>query len=190
VRESDDVRRVVDRTIDRFGCIDTLVNNAAVGLLSLRGELKPVTEVTEEEWDTVIETNLRGPFLFTKYALPHMLERGEGNLINVTSGYGKHGEPNWSPYVSSKHGLEGLTDTIARECADTGINVTAIDPGGSVNTGFWNTAEKRQYLPPEARERVSDPTIMNDAMVLLASQDPHGVSGESLARTEWEDRLG
>ena len=190
VRESDDVRRVVDRTVDRFGRVDTLVNNAAVGLLSLRSELKPVTDVTEDEWDTVVETNLRGPFLFTKYALPHMLDRGAGNVVNVTSGYGKHGEPNWSPYVSSKHGLEGLTATTALECEGTGVNVNAIDPDSSVDTGFWNTDEKRQHLAPEARERVSDPEVMNDAMVLLAAQGPDGVSGESLTKAAWEERLG
>lgn len=189
VRQSADVQRVIEQTLERFSRLDTVVNNAAVGLLSLKSELKPVTEVTEEEWDTVIETNLRGPFLFTKYALPPMLEQGEGNLINVTSGYGKHGEPNWAPYVSSKHGLEGLTETTALECEGTGINVNAVDPGGSVDTGFWNTDEKRQYLSPEAREQVRDPNTMNDAMVQLAAQGPDGVNGESLTSTEWEEKL-
>lgn len=190
IREADDVRRVVDEAVDHFGRIDTVVNNAAVGLLSLTGELKSVEDVTPEEWDTVIETNLRGPFLLTKYALPHMRQRGRGNLINVTSGYGKHGQAEWAPYVSSKHGLEGLTDTVARECADTGINVNAIDPGGSVETGFWNTADKRSHLPPAERDRVASPDVMNDAMVLLAGQGPEGVSGESLTTSEWEERLG
>jgi len=190
VRSSDDVQHVVDTAIQRFGRIDSLVNNAAVGLLSLQSELKPVTDVTEAEWDTVIETNLRGPFLFTKYALAHMRDRENGNIVNVSSGYGKQGAPNWAPYVTSKHGLEGLTKTTALECEDSGVNVNVIILGGSVNTGFWNTDRKRGHLPEEVRDEVQDLDTMNDAMVLLAAQGPDGVSGASLTSSEWEERLG
>lgn len=190
VRDADAVEGVVGRAVEQFGGVDVLVNNAGVGMLSLTGDLKPVEDVTPGEWDLIVETNLRGPFLFTKFALPHMREAGWGNLVNVSSAYGKHGEPEWAPYVSSKHGLEGLTKTTALECADTGVNVNAITPAGSVDTGFWNTDEKRSHLPPEAREAVQDPDVMDDAMVLLARQGPDGVSGESLPAPEWERRLG
>lgn len=190
VREPAAVERVVDRTIERYGRIDVLVNNAAIGLLSLEGELKTVQNVSADEWDSVLETNLKGPFLFTKHVLPHMLERGRGTIVNVSSAYGTHGAVGWSPYVSSKHGLEGLTKTTALETADTGITVNAITPAGSVRTGFWNTEEKRSHLPPEARDEVQDPDVMNDAMVLLAAQNPEGVTGESMSAPEWEDLLG
>ena len=189
VRDAGDVKRVVEATVDRFGPPDVLVNNAAVGLLSLRSELERLVDVSEDDWDLVIETNLKGPFLFTRETVGRMLENGGGTVINVTSAFGKRGKAGWGPYVSSKHGLEGLTKTTALEYGDDGVTANAVAPGTSVDTGFWNTAEKRRNLTPEQRERVGDPSVMNDAVVLLATQT-EGVTGESLRAAEWEERLG
>lgn len=189
IRRASEVEAVIDTAIERFGGVDVLVNNAAVGLLSLQSELKPVHRIEPEEWATVLETNLTGTFLCMRYALPSMIERDSGNVVNVSSAYGTHGEPGWGPYVSSKHGLEGLTETVALEHEDDGINANAITPAGSTNTGFWDTDEKRAHLPPAERDEVQEADVMDEAAVLLAAQGPDGVSGESMSAPEWESRL-
>ncbi|MDY6775844.1 MAG: SDR family oxidoreductase [Halobacteria archaeon] len=182
VRNPQEVEATVDVAVDEFGSIDTLVNNAGVGLLSLYDERKDLVDVSEEDWDTVIETNLKGVFLFTKYVLPSM-ESG-GNVINISSGLGRKAAEGWSPYVTSKWGLEGLTRTVALEVEDDGVNVNGVYPGGRVETGFW------KHLPEEERDEILPPDVMNDAAVLLAQQDKNGVTGESISADDWEERLG
>jgi len=184
VRDSDAVAGVVERTAGAFGPPDTLVNNAGVSVLGMQDSRKRLTEVTEEEWDTVLEVNLKGVFLFTREVLPHMFERGRGNVVNVSSGLGRRAVPGAGAYVSSKWGLEGLTRVTALEAEGHGVNANALDPGGRVNTAIWD------HLPEDERERILQPDVMDDAAVLLAAQGPDGVSGESLPAEEWEQRLG
>ncbi|WP_339104884.1 SDR family oxidoreductase [Haloterrigena salinisoli] len=184
VRDAAAVERVVDRTIEEFGRVDTLVNNAGVSLLGMYDGRTSLEEISEDDWDTVLEVNLKGVFLFTRAVLPHMYEQEQGNVINISSGLGRHAIAGAGPYVSSKWGLEGLTQTIALEGEDRGVNANALDPGGRVDTDIW------AHLPDEEREEILDPDVMNDAAVLLAAQGPDGVSGESMPAEEWEQRLG
>ena len=184
VREGEAVERVIDRTLEEFGRIDTLVNNAGVSLLGMYDERNRLEEVSEDDWDTVLEVNLKGVFLFTREVLPRMYEQGHGNIINISSGLGRHAIGGAGPYVSSKWGLEGLTRTTALEAEDQGVNANALDPGGRVDTDIW------AHLPDEEREQILDPDVMNDAAVLLAAQGPDGVSGESMPAEEWEQWLG
>jgi 3-oxoacyl-[acyl-carrier protein] reductase len=183
VTDSTEVEGVVEATLDAFGRVDTLVNNAGIGLLSLDDGGRPTHEVSEERWRQVIDVNLTGVFLCSKAALPHMLERGSGNVINISSGLGRYAAPGYAPYNSSKHGLEGLTKTMALDYEDAGINVNALDPGGRVDTAFWD------HLPDEERAEILRPDVMNDAAVLLAAQGPEGVTGESMDAADWEERL-
>jgi len=184
VREEDAVEAVVDETVAAFGGVDTLVNNAGIGLLSLGDGGKPLADVTPEEWTRIIETNLTGVYLFTRAVVPHMVEQGRGNVLNVSSGFGRRPAPNYTPYVASKYGLEGMTGSVAMEYEDDGVNVNAVDPGGRVNTGFWD------HLPDDEREEILQADVMDDAAVLLAAQGADGVTGESLPADEWESRLG
>ena len=184
VRDADAVRRVLERTVDEFGGVDTLVNNAGVSLLGMQDDRTELTDVTADEWDTVLEVNLKGVFLFTRETLPHMYEQGSGNVVNVSSGLGRNAAAGAGAYVSSKWGLEGLTRVTALEAADRGVNANAIDPGGRVDTDIW------AHLPDEERERILDPDVMDDAAVLLAAQGPDGETGESMTAEEWERRLG
>ncbi|PSP65331.1 NAD(P)-dependent oxidoreductase [Halobacteriales archaeon QH_8_64_26] len=183
VRDSEAVEDVVTRTVEEFGGIDTLVNNAGVSLLGLHDSRTPLTDISEEGWDTVLEVNLKGVFLFTHETLPHMHEQEVGNVINVSSGLGRQAIGGAGPYVSSKWGLEGLTRVSALEGEDRGVNVNALDPGGRVDTDIW------AHLPEEEREEILDPDVMDDAAVLLAAQGPGGVTGESMTAEEWETRL-
>jgi len=184
VRDADAVANVVEETVDAFGRIDTLVNNAGVSILGMQDSRKFLQDVTEEEWDTVLEVNLKGVFLFTHEVLPHMYERERGNVINVSSGLGRAAVGGAGPYVSSKWGLEGLTRVTAMEGEKFDVNANALDPGGMVNTDIW------AHLPEEERQQILQPDVMDDAAVLLAAQGPDGVSGESMDAEGWEERLG
>lgn len=184
VRERPAVDAVIERTMEAFGRIDTLVNNAGVSIMGMQDDRKHLHEVTAEEWATVIETNLTGVFLFTRATLPHMYEQERGNVINVSSGLGRAAIAGAGPYVASKWGLEGFTRVTAMEGEAHGVNANALDPGGMVNTDIW------AHLPEEERQEILQPDVMDDAAVLLASQGPEGVSGESMDAGEWEERLG
>jgi len=184
VRAAETAQRVVDRAVEAFGRVDTLINNAGVSLLGLTDSRTPIHEVSVEQLDTVLEVNLRGVFLFTRAALPQMYEQGRGNVVNVSSGLGRRAIAGAGPYVGSKWGLEGLTRVTAMEGADRGVTANAVDPGGRVNTDIW------AHLPRQEREEILQPDVMDDAAVLLAAQGPDGVSGESMTAAEWEQRLG
>jgi len=184
VRDAADVERVVERTVAAFGGVDTLVNNAGVSILGMQDSRKQLHEVTDEEWDTVLGVNLTGAFYFTRETLPQMYEQGAGHVVNVSSGLGRRAIAGAGAYVSSKWGLEGLTRVTALEGEAHGVTANALDPGGRVDTDIW------AHLPGEEREGILDPDVMDDAAVLLAAQDPDGVTGESMTATEWEERLG
>lgn len=177
------VRDVVETTVEEYGAVTGLVNNAGIGLLNLYGEQQVLHEVDTEDFRQIIDVNVNGIFLFSKYVVPEMIAAGRGNVVNVSSGLGRRGAPQWGPYVTSKWALEGMTRTQAAELEDHGITVNAVDPGGRVETGFWD------HLPADERDRILDPDVMNDAATLLLAQDPGGVTGESMPADEWERQL-
>jgi 3-oxoacyl-[acyl-carrier protein] reductase len=123
VSREDEVRGMVDTVVGAFGRIDVLVNNA--GVLSL----SPVEEMPVEEWDRVLGINLRGTFLCCRFALPHMLRRGEGKIVNVASQLGQVGAPELAHYSASKGGVIAFTKALAREVAARGVLVNAVAPG-------------------------------------------------------------
>lgn len=174
------VEALVDATVDEYGELTGLINNAAIGLLSLYDERRSITEITAEDWRLIMDVNTTGPFLCAKHAVPEM---ESGNVLNVSSGLGRRAIAGWGPYVASKWALEGFSRTLAYEL-ETDINVNCLDPGGRVETGFWD------HLPADERESILDPDVMNDAAVSLLEQEPGGVTAESMPAEEWETRLG
>jgi 3-oxoacyl-[acyl-carrier protein] reductase len=182
-RDADDVERVLEETVDAFGRVDTLVNNAGVSILGMQDDRKSIQDVTEEEYDTVLEVNLKGVFLFTREALPHMYGEGRGNVVNISSGLGRRAIAGAGCYVASKWGLEGFTRVTALEGEGRGVNANALDPGGRVNTDIWG------HLPEDERQQILQPDVIDEAAVLLAAQGPDGVSGESMTAEEWEQHL-
>ena len=136
VAEEYQVRNMVDTVLHAFGRIDILVNNA--GILSQ----SPLEEMPVEEWDRVMNVNLRGTFLCCRFTLPHMLEREGGRIINVASQIGQAGEPGLTHYSASKGGIIAFTKALAREVAVRGVLVNAIAPG-PISTGI---------MPPESEE--------------------------------------
>lgn len=135
VRSEDDIKRVVADTVKQFGSLDIVVNNAGVGYI-----MKPLTEFSIEEWDLVLNVNLRGPFLFTKHAGAQMIKQAQagrkgGRIVNIASQAAKSAAPHLIAYSSSKHGMIGLTRTSAVELAPHGITVNAVCPN-HVTTGL------------------------------------------------------
>ncbi|MFC6718364.1 SDR family NAD(P)-dependent oxidoreductase [Natrialbaceae archaeon GCM10025810] len=183
VTERDEVEAAVDAAVETFGELTGLVNNAAIGLLSLYDERRDLVDVDEADWELILDVNLSGVYRCSKAAVPHMREAGRGTVINVSSGLGRRAAAGWSPYVASKWGLEGLTRTLAMELEEDGITVNAVDPGGRVDTGFWD------HLPDRERAEILGPDAMDEAAVLLASQGPDGITGESKTAREWERTL-
>lgn len=119
-----DVENLVNKSISEFGRIDILVNNAGIG-----GSLASLSDITVEEWDRVMEVNLKGPFIASKKALPHMIKNGKGNIINVASMASFAAGRGGVAYTAAKHGLIGLTRQISFMHGAQGIRVNAICPG-------------------------------------------------------------
>lgn len=117
-------KAMVDATIEKFGTVDVLINNAG-----LVGELKPVHEVSEESWDRVMGVDLKGVFLCSKYALPKMLENKKGVIINIASVSAFLASATGVEYTSAKHGVAGLTKQLAYDYGHKGIRCVGIGPG-------------------------------------------------------------
>jgi 3-oxoacyl-[acyl-carrier protein] reductase len=127
VRRERDVRKIVTRCLKYFGRIDILINNAGIAAY------KDIEEITQKEWDDILDTNLKGCFLFMRQVVPFMRKQGKGVIINISSGLGVSGEANFSAYCASKFGVIGLTQSVADETANTGLRIYAVLPG-AVNT--------------------------------------------------------
>ena len=119
-------QKIVEQVADQLGTVDILVNNAAVGSSA---NPKPVVDFDDDFWDYTLALNLSAPYRLSKAVLPRMLERKRGRILNIASLAGKIGLPHGAAYAVSKHGLIGLTRTLAMEVAKEGITVNAICPG-------------------------------------------------------------
>lgn len=151
VRSEDDITRCIADTVAKYGKLDIVVNNAGIGFI-----MKPLTEMSIDEWDIVLDVNLRGPFLFTKHAAKQFIAQGGGGrIINIASQAAKSGFGNTAAYTSSKHGLVGLTRVAGIELAPHKITVNAICPNhvttglGAWQNDFMSKAQgksEEQYL--------------------------------------------
>ena len=131
VTDADAVQRLIERTLDVYGRVDILVNNAGVGYFG------PVVDFAPDDWDTVLNSNLKAVYLCAKYALPPMLAQGSGQIINVLSIAAKVAFEASSAYCAAKAGALALTKVLASEVRRQNIRVTAVLPG-SVHTPFWD----------------------------------------------------
>jgi NAD(P)-dependent dehydrogenase (short-subunit alcohol dehydrogenase family) len=150
VSKGADAERLVDETVDRFGSIDVLVNNA--GLL---GPRVVIEEYPEDEWRRVIDANLTGPFLVSRAAIPHL--SAGGSIINVVSGVSVEGRAEWGAYSVSKFGVEGLTQILAAELKQSGVRVNAVDPGGmrtDMRAAAYPEEDPQTRIPPEENTAV------------------------------------
>ena len=147
VRKASDVKEAVDRGVNEFGGIDILFSNAGIAAYGYSWEL------TEEQWDALIEVNLKGGFLVSKYVIPHLIKKQSGVIIYNSSVAGLRGFGRMSHYSASKHGLVGLAKSQAIELAPYGIRVVTLHPTG-VNTPMNDgLAELEGTTPTEIAER-------------------------------------
>lgn len=131
VRDAKQVQLAVDATLSQWGRIDVLVNNAGLGIF---GEIK---DYSEEDWDLLFDTNVKGVFLFSRAVIPTMQQQGSGAIMMISSAAGRFTNPNLATYAATKHALTGFAGCLGLELRQDGIQVTLIEPG-SVNTHFHN----------------------------------------------------
>jgi NAD(P)-dependent dehydrogenase (short-subunit alcohol dehydrogenase family) len=182
VSDESQVRRLVGQTLERFGQIDILVNNAA---LYAKLEPRNYDEWDVATWDRVMAVNIRGPWLMAKYVAPHMKARRSGKIINIASGAAYKGVPRMLPYVSSKGAIIAFTRALSRELGDYGIAVNSLSPGYVLSdTGLENTTHVAEERVPvrnsRAFKRDAYPQDLLGTLIFLASGDSDFVTGQSI----------
>lgn len=178
VTSAADVERVAAEVAGAFGSIDILINNAGT---NIRGT---VEKLTEADWDSVIDTNLKGPFLCAKAIGPGMVKRGWGRVINMASILAAIALPGRAPYASSKSGIVGLTRVLALEWAGSGVTCNAICPGPfatDMNRQLLNDPQAyQQFVNNIPLGRWGELDELAGAVVFLASDAASYVTGSSL----------
>ncbi|MEM4497382.1 MAG: SDR family NAD(P)-dependent oxidoreductase [Nitrososphaerota archaeon] len=173
----EDVRAAVNQVLDKFGRIDILVNNAGIY------PFKPFTEMGEQDWDKVLDVNLKGVFNFTRAVLPRMIEQRRGKIINISSIAGSVvGFPNLVHYSASKAGIIGFTRALALETAQYGITVNAISPGPIETPGVGVLSKEayeqvRRAIP---LGRFGKPEEVAYLVLFLASDKSDFITGQNI----------
>lgn len=163
-----EVRALVERTVGEWGRLDVLVNNA--GAVAR----EPLRELTIADWDHVIAVNLRGTFLCSKFALEPMLARGEGWIVNISSGAGKRGVATRTAYSASKFGIIGLTEALDAEVRSQGVRVHVICPGPV------ESRMRREGFPNEDPATLAQPEDVANAVLFCVLQSPTAYTREVL----------
>jgi len=183
VSSEDSVDGMIKRTIDRFGRIDILVNNAAV---SASLALKPFEELTVAEWRRVLDVNAIGVFLCCRAVASHMRARKSGRIVNIASGTAFKGAPFLLHYVASKGAVMSMTRSLARELGADNITVNAVSPGytlseGNLANADFLAAHRQAAIAGRVLQRDAYPEDLVGAVAFLASDDAAFMSGQILA---------
>ena len=176
VAKLDDVEKMVEAILAQFGRVDILVNNAGIA----RDKL--ILRMTEEDWDAVLNINLKGTFNCTKAVVRHMSKQKSGKIVNIASVVGEMGNAGQGNYAASKAGVIGFTKTIAREFAQRGINVNAIAPG-YIETPMTDALpekvkeELKRMIP---MDRLGKPEDVAETVLFLVSDSSNYITGQVL----------
>jgi NAD(P)-dependent dehydrogenase (short-subunit alcohol dehydrogenase family) len=180
ISQADEVKTLIDKTVQIYGRLDCAVNNAG-----REAQLTPTADCTEEDWDSVVNTNLKGTWLCLKYEIQQMLRQGAGAIVNTASVAGLVGVASMPAYVASKHGVIGLTKTAALEYGASGIRVNAVCPSA---TRTPLTEQVIAAMPELAKNmianhplgRIAQTREIAEAIVWLCSDAASFVTGHAL----------
>lgn len=181
VSDEDQVKAMVQATLDQYGRIDILVNNAGIGVY------KTITDATSEDWDRCLGVNLKGVFLCSKYAIPHMQKIGKGAIVNISSVHAYANVNGTSPYAASKGGVTALTRAMAMDYSPT-IRVNAIAPGWVLTPLIQSifdsypdpAAQQRLVEQRQVMKRIGRPEDVGYAAAFLASDEASFITGVQL----------
>ncbi|EOB6901112.1 3-oxoacyl-[acyl-carrier-protein] reductase [Staphylococcus aureus] len=176
VADADEVKAMIKEVVSQFGSLDVLVNNAGITRDNL------IMRMKEQEWDDVIDTNLKGVFNCIQKATPQMLRQRSGAIINLSSVVGAVGNPGQANYVATKAGVIGLTKSAARELASRGITVNAVAPGFIVSdmTDALSDELKEQMLTQIPLARFGQDTDIANTVAFLASDKAKYITGQTI----------
>jgi 3-oxoacyl-[acyl-carrier protein] reductase len=177
LRDGDAAERLVGEVVHAFGRLDGLVNNAGIT------QVGPFLEITPEEWDAVLATDLTAAFRSTRAAIPVMLDQGSGSIVNVASRLGQMGVTQTAAYSAAKAGLIGLTRSLAREFGPRGIRVNAVAPGVTITemtTDLVDSEEGRRRLKDMALGRFGRADEVAEAVIFLLSDAASLFLGQTL----------
>ena len=182
VSSDSECEKLIEETVKKYGRIDTLVNNAGVNFV------KPTLEMTVEDWDRVVNVDLRGTFLCSKYALEHMVKVSQGSIINIASVHTKATLGGAAPYAASKGGVAQLTASMAIEFAPYGVRINALSPG-LIDTLIWRQiqdvatdkrAVQQHWFDNIPLGRVGSPREMGLVALFLASDEASYITGANI----------
>jgi 3-oxoacyl-[acyl-carrier protein] reductase len=171
------VEAAISQTLEKFGSIDGVVNNAGITKDTLLLRMKA------EDFDSVIQTNLRGTFLVTKAFLKSMIKARKGSIVNITSVIGQTGNAGQANYAASKAGIEAFSRSVALEVASRGIRINCIAPGfiGTEMTDVLSEDQKKAILSQIPMERIADPSEIATVVSFLLSDDSKYITGHTLS---------
>ncbi|SDX27925.1 SDR family NAD(P)-dependent oxidoreductase [Salimicrobium album] len=177
VSDEDQVKALVDETVSAFGKLDIAHNNAGINA----GQVK-IGEMESEDWDKTIKINLYGVFYCVKHQINEMLETGGGSIVNSASGSGLEGSAKMTPYTASKHGVVGLTKSVALEYGKQGIRINAIAPGATITPAIekWAQNQPEQYngvLESLPAGEMSTPEDQGNVVAFLCSDLAKQING-------------
>jgi len=177
VTKTADIDRLFEKTVERFGRVDIVVNNAGIARDSA------MIRMAEKDWDMVLDINLKGAFLVTKAAARIMMKQRYGRIVNISSVVGLKGNAGQANYAASKAGLIGLTKSSAKELASRGVTVNAVAPGFITTemTEALSEAAKQQFLERMFVKRPGSPQDVAAAVLFFASDEASYITGQVLA---------
>lgn len=187
VTSAEAAKAALDKTVGQFGHLDVLVNDAVVGPERIGGDFfnkkRKFWELDDGLWRQMLDVNIFGPQLMAKTVVPHMIERGWGRIVNITTSLDTMYLPGAGAYGPTKAALEAHTRIMATDLEDTGVTANVLVPGGPVNT---------RMIPEETgipRENLIQPTVMQHPVIWLTSDDSDGVNNMRFIAALWDPDL-